>query len=155
VARATLDFERSGQNNIVANHRTLSAIVSILTDEELVSEQANELRTAAAWASIRLEGLRRIGEDVLAGGPSAGARASTAKLLGTELRQHLAQLAVDALGEWGVVTAASPVSRKRGNAAFEILAARQATIGGGTSEIQRNIIGERILGLPRDDRSAQ
>ena len=59
-------------------------------------------------------------------------------------------LAVDALGPWGVVTAASPVKRKHGNSAFEVIAARQATMGGGTSEIQRNIIGERILGLPRD-----
>ncbi len=150
VARATLDFERSGQNNIVANHRTLQAIISILADPELATGHGNELRSSAAWAAIKVEGLRRIGEDVLAGGPAAGAWASAAKLIGTELRQELAELAVDALGGWGVVTAASSVKRKHGNAAFEVIAARQATMGGGTSEIQRNIIGERILGLPRD-----
>jgi alkylation response protein AidB-like acyl-CoA dehydrogenase len=153
VARATLDFERSGQNNIVANHKTLTAIVKILQDEALSAPTVNDLSTKAAWSAIQLEGIRRIGEEVLGGEAAAGSRASVAKLLGTELRQSLAQLAVDSLGDWGVVTADSPVKRKHGNAAFEVISARQATIGGGTSEMQRNIIAERILGLPRDART--
>jgi alkylation response protein AidB-like acyl-CoA dehydrogenase len=45
--------------------------------------------------------------------------------------------------------AGSAEAFKGGNAGFELLRSRSATIGGGTSEIQRNWIAERLLGLPK------
>jgi alkylation response protein AidB-like acyl-CoA dehydrogenase len=66
------------------------------------------------------------------------------KLYYSEIRQRLLQLAIDILGPG----APEPALANR-SWDDEYLLGYSATIGGGTSEIQRNIIGERVLGLPR------
>jgi alkylation response protein AidB-like acyl-CoA dehydrogenase len=73
-----------------------------------------------------------------------GPEGSMIKLYYSEIRQRLLQLAIDILGP------GSPEPALGGRSwDDEYLLAYSATIGGGTSEIQRNIIGERVLGLPR------
>ena len=80
--------------------------------------------------------LRRVGPLQDGDGRVAGEREQVAHQL-------------EALGPLGVLTEGSPHAVKGGNAALSYLIMRAATIGGGTSEIQRNLIGERVLGLPR------
>src|ERR1700732_3488118 len=107
-------------------------------------------RLVDAWIAVRLmrvTALRTIGE--LVAGRAPGAQAATAKLYASVQHQRLLELATELLAEEVTVTgdgyALEPLQR-----AF--LLSRAETIYGGSSQIQRNIIGERILGLPREPR---
>jgi alkylation response protein AidB-like acyl-CoA dehydrogenase len=104
-------------------------------------------RLVDAWIAVRLmrvTALRTIGE--LVAGRTPGAQAATAKLYASVQHQRLLELATELLAEDAAVTgdgyALEPLQR-----AF--LLSRAETIYGGSSQIQRNIIGERVLGLPR------
>jgi alkylation response protein AidB-like acyl-CoA dehydrogenase len=107
-------------------------------------------RLVDAWIAVRLmrvTALRTIGE--LVAGRAPGAQAGTAKLYASVQHQRLLELATELLAEEATVTGngyeLEPLQR-----AF--LLSRAETIYGGSSQIQRNIIGERILGLPREPR---
>ena len=73
-------------------------------------------------------------------GEEPGAESSWVKLQWSHMTQHLSQTAVDLLGEEGQLS---------GKWSRQFLWSGAAGIAGGTSEVQRTIIGERILGLPR------
>ena len=71
------------------------------------------------------------------------------KLQGTELRHDLEGLAIDALGELGILYENSPYLRGYGSWQQTYMFFLGLIIGGGTSQIQKNIISERGLGMPR------
>ncbi len=73
------------------------------------------------------------------------ASASVRKLLGAEHEQRVQELGLQLAGALGAVTDGGPGQWARG-----FLATRCMTIAGGTSEVQRNVIAERLLGQPRD-----
>jgi alkylation response protein AidB-like acyl-CoA dehydrogenase len=109
-------------------------------------------RLVDAWIAVRLmrvTALRTIGE--LVAGRAPGAQAVTSKLFASVQHQRLLELATELLADDVTVTgdgyALAPLQR-----AF--LLSRAETIYGGSSQIQRNIIGERVLGLPREPRPA-
>lgn len=94
----------------------------------------------------REEALTLLNEQLVAlalSGGDIGARGSLSKLVGAELAQQVADLV-------RVVTGVELVSGRAQALAREVLFTRCLTIAGGTSEITRNQIGERLLGLPRD-----
>lgn len=72
------------------------------------------------------------------------------KLQGTELRHELEQLGIDVMGELGLAYGDNPYIRDRGGWQNHYMYFLGLMIGGGTSQIQKNIIGERGLGLPRE-----
>jgi 3-oxochol-4-en-24-oyl-CoA dehydrogenase len=78
-------------------------------------------------------------------GTDPGAASSVRKLVGMHLRQDAAELALELLGQ-SALTAGEDERR----VVRRFLANRSLTIAGGTSEVLHNVIGERILGLPRD-----
>jgi alkylation response protein AidB-like acyl-CoA dehydrogenase len=78
-----------------------------------------------------------------------GPEGSTMKLLWSELDQRVKETAVEILGESGLVPKGDPLAVEGGYWAYELLWSRAATIYAGTSEVQRNIIAQRVLGLPR------
>ena len=93
--------------------------------------------------SLALLGLRTALRAV--SGVDPGPESSVRKLLGVEHEQRTQELGLVVLGAEGATT--------EGDAAawtFGFLANRCLTIAGGTSEVQRNVIAERLLGLPRD-----
>jgi len=71
------------------------------------------------------------------------------KLIGTELRHELEGLAIDVMGELGTLYEDSPNLRDNGSWQFAYMMYLGLIIGGGTNQIQRNIIAERGLGLPK------
>ena len=77
---------------------------------------------------------------------------SAAKLLGAQIEVAASELAVDVLGAHGVAHESTELgegSSRAASAAHWFLGARANRIAGGTDEIQRNVIAERVLGLPR------
>ncbi|WP_337188090.1 acyl-CoA dehydrogenase [Phenylobacterium sp.] len=104
-------------------------------------------RAAQAWTNtqlLRLHGLRNITKVVE--GQDPGAEGSIMKLFGQEEERRIYELALDLQGAAGLYDE---------RASRNFLGARAATVGGGTSEVHRNKIAERVLGMPRDPWSDQ
>ena len=80
---------------------------------------------------------------------SASLAGMIVKLQGTELRHDLEGLAIDAMGELGLLYEGSPYLRAYGSWQHTYMFFLGLIIGGGTSQIQKNIISERGLGMPR------
>ena len=85
-------------------------------------------------------------QSALFSGKIPSAEGSVIKLLMAELGTATADLAIDSLGADGMLAADAPSAQQR------FLGSHAMHIGGGTDEIQRNAIAERVLGLPREPR---
>ena len=126
---------------------------------ELHGANAPELRDRLLVLWIEAEQLRltnlRARELSRRGQP--GPESSVGKLLSAELTQRILEFCVDVQGLTGVVygapdAVASAIPDKADAVQTAFLRARATTIAGGTSEIMRTIIGERVLGLPPEPR---
>jgi alkylation response protein AidB-like acyl-CoA dehydrogenase len=155
LARMTLVQERTARHSLALAEKTYRAMLGFRDDPQVralydgdldwMDERLLDLR-------LRMDGMEAIYERsvrMLMAGQRLGAESSLIKLLSSEARQSAAELAVEVLGPYGIPGPRSPEAFKRGNAAFEMMRSRPSTIGGGTSDIQRNWIAERILGLPK------
>ena len=96
---------------------------------------------------LRVSTLRNVFEITRTGQP--GPEGSMLKLFWSELEQRLMQLAVELEGPYGLLDEHAPQAFDRGRWQYGVLWSRAATIYAGTSEVQRNIIAQRVLGLPR------
>jgi alkylation response protein AidB-like acyl-CoA dehydrogenase len=113
------------------------------------------LRQRLVDLHIRGELLRYLGyrtRSALATGRALGPEASVAKLLNGQRGTDLAELALEVAGAQGMLAADMAVDDGTWTDAF--LFSRASRIGGGTDEVQRNVIAERVLGLPREPRVA-
>ncbi|MFF4775596.1 acyl-CoA dehydrogenase [Microtetraspora fusca] len=151
VARNTLSNERvslsSGSGGTGASVPDLLGLCGKLNRELTAVERQELARVVCESHSINALSLRVTLKQLA--GSEPGADASVRKLLSTSHAQNVAQAAVGLLGA-AAVTAAD---WKLGDAGYwnrAILATRAMTIYGGTTEVQLNIIAERMLGLPRD-----
>lgn len=151
VARDTLSNERvslsSGAGGTGSSVSDLLGLVGRL-GRPLTSAERRELAAVICEGhSINALALRVTLKQLA--GTAPGADASVRKLLSTAHAQHVSECAVGLLG-----TAATTAAEARfGDAGYwnrAALATRAMTIYGGTTEVQLNIIGERMLGLPRD-----
>jgi 3-oxochol-4-en-24-oyl-CoA dehydrogenase len=142
VARTTLSHEHLTNflGAQMRQNRVVDRIVSRLAGRDV--DGGLRRRALDAWINTQLLqalGMRLV--NVLGSGHDPGAEGSVLKLFGQEEERRLFELAVDAQGPAGL-------RLDRWSAAF--LSTRASTVGGGTSEIHRNKIAERLLGLPRD-----
>lgn len=138
VAMTALDHERDmiWIMNWVEITRGLQSIKAL--DADLADDVASDLGALIADAeALRATGYRALG-DRLAGEPAL--ERHILKLMGSEAVQRIWELSAAARGALACIDS---------ELAFDRHDALAATIYGGTSEIQRNIIGERVLGLPR------
>src|SRR5215472_13710690 len=97
---------------------------------------------------LQLNGYRSL-TRILQGSPP-GPEGSTSKLFWSQVDQELADVATDIIGPYSQIAAPSPLAPDHGQWEFYALLARGSGIRAGTSEILRNILGERVLGLPKD-----
>jgi 3-oxochol-4-en-24-oyl-CoA dehydrogenase len=142
VARATLGNERVSIG--ATTDENMSAYEGVALAAEYgagAAEQREIARLIAQEHAIRLVNLRQVTRAV--SGSAPGAEGIVTKLLTAEHAQRVAELAMTIAGR-GVL--ADSEERVR----WHYLYSRCLTIAGGTSEISRNVIGERILGLPRE-----
>jgi alkylation response protein AidB-like acyl-CoA dehydrogenase len=110
-------------------------------------------RLAQAWIEVeifRLHNARTLAR--LECGEELGSESSLVKLFWSGMSQRLADSAVAVLGADALLTAGDDHAVDRGRWVFRLLSSRANSIMGGTSEIQRNILAERLLGLPREPR---
>jgi alkylation response protein AidB-like acyl-CoA dehydrogenase len=82
-------------------------------------------------------------------GQPPGPEGSIAKLFRTETMMRMLSFAEEMLGPYAQLVEGSPFAIEHGRWVHSFFYARSQTIAGGTSEIQRNVIGERVLGLPK------
>src|SRR5215467_3506235 len=97
---------------------------------------------------LQLNGYRSL-TRILSGRPP-GPEGSTSKLFWSQVDQDLAEVATEIIGPYSQVAAPSPWAPDEGQWEFYALLARGSGIRAGTTEILRNILGERVLGLPKD-----
>ena len=114
-------------------------------DDSRVRQRVAEF-ACEAWA-IRYVGLRQLTRQLK--GLPPGPESSIQKLAYSELNLRIQKFAMELLGAYGQMTYQAPLAIDEGKWLYRMLAARGMIIGAGTSEIQRNVIGERVLGLPK------
>ena len=89
----------------------------------------------------------RCNADAAKSGSAPGPEASALKMVATEAEQRVSQALVEVLGDAGTLSGPQDFGGYTTEALTPFLLARAVTIYGGTSEVQRNIIARRILGL--------
>ncbi|HYX73835.1 MAG TPA: acyl-CoA dehydrogenase family protein [Steroidobacteraceae bacterium] len=154
VAMATLSFERGvstlAQQMSFANE--LRAIVSAAEANGLIHDPQIRQRFAHAYIGLRLMRYSALRMLASAEAGKLSNEAYTYKIFWATWRKKLGVLALDVLGPRGEIAAGASYEWELLPRLF--LGSRADTIYGGTSQIQRNIIAERALGLPRESRSA-
>ena len=155
VVMAMVDFERSGIDWIASAHRTLDDIIQYAKEmtRNGTSIASNPVvRHKLAEMAIEIEVGRMMAYHVnwmQEQGQTPNAEASMSKLFGAELTQRLASVCMELLGLYGQLDRESPWVPLFGRVKHLYLKSVAATLRRGTSEIQRNIIAGRGLGLPR------
>jgi alkylation response protein AidB-like acyl-CoA dehydrogenase len=158
LAKVTLGNERvslSGEGALWGIGPTANDLLDVVRAYGGVDDPRVRQRLAALYTEseiLRLIRLRTVSAKMK--GLEPGPEASVRKALADEHGQHVMAAAVDLAGTAGMLMDRGPFGADDGMWAAGYLYARALTIGGGTSEVQRNIIGERVLGLPRDPEPA-
>ncbi len=161
VANATLTHERGMLGDPNAAETRLLAIAELMKTETVNGERLIDnpvlrdrlVRLQAEVYAMQANGLRVMTSRLKK--ESAGMAGLLIKLQGCELNHELARLAIDALGELGLLYGDTPYLRDNGLWQGRYMYDLGLIIGGGTAQIQKNIISERGLGLPREPRIAK
>ncbi|MBW2314985.1 MAG: acyl-CoA dehydrogenase family protein [Deltaproteobacteria bacterium] len=152
VANATLAFERGastlGQQMLFQNE--LDQVVEIARRNGAAKDPLIRQRLAHAWMGLRIQRYNAL--RTLADGPSGAPprAAMITKIFWATWHRDLGKLAMDVLGAEAEITDGEPYDLTRLQRLF--LFTRSDTLYAGTNQIQRNIIAERALGLPREPR---
>ena len=126
-------------------------------DDPVLRDRLLRLETrvvAAKFHSLRMLTCTLKKEMPGALGTPAGCAGIVTKLTGCEISHQIAALAIDAMGELGVLYDGSKHLRALGAWQFQYMFSLGLIIGGGTAQIQKNIIAERGLGMPREPKAA-
>jgi alkylation response protein AidB-like acyl-CoA dehydrogenase len=155
VGAATLDFERSGINRVVAGYRTFEELIEWCAQSKRNGRRVIDegpVRSRLADLAIEFTTGRMLAYRVAwmqSTGQIPNAEASMSKLFGSELQQRLGGAGIEILGLAGQLEPGTEYAPLAGRLEQYYLLASALTVAAGTSEIQRGIIAGRGLGLPR------
>ena len=155
VANATLKHERGMLGDPNATEARLKALIELMTRETVDGQRIIDnpvfrdrlMQLQGRVYSMKFNGFRTMTDD------TAGLARMVVKLQGCELNHQLAALAIDALGELGILYHDGPHLRAKGSWQRSYMFDLGLIIGGGTAQIQKNIISERGLGMPREPKT--
>ncbi len=150
VAKSTLSAERSGLAGVVELERSLARLSKLAQRAGRIGDPV--VRQRLAQLHIEKDVLKYTGYRVLTAqmrGAPPGPESSFGKLAASEFRKQIMETAMELLGPHAVLGRGDPGAADRGRWPGLYLDARAYSIGGGTSEVMRNIIAERTLGLPK------
>jgi alkylation response protein AidB-like acyl-CoA dehydrogenase len=161
VANATLKHERGMLGDPNQAGTRLKALIELMQNEDIDGHRLMDnpvlrdrlLKLQARTHAMEYHGLRLLTAGLK--GEDPGVARLIVKLMGCELNHQLAAFAIDALGELGMLYAGSPHLRNQGNWQSSYMFDLGLIIGGGTAQIQKNIISERGLGMPREPKAAR
>ena len=155
VGAALLDFERSGVDRPARARRVLDELVEFCKENSRNGRSLSEdpiVRSALANMAVEIETCRMMCYNVAwmqSQQLVPNKEASITKAFGTEMMRRLYGLGIRILGPYGQLEPGSKWAPFRGRVENAYLRAGGGTVAAGTSEIQRNVIATRGLGLPR------
>ena len=157
LAKVTLGNERvslSGEGALWGRGATAKDLVEVVRDSALTPSAVDRADLVKCWSHGEI--LRLLRERLLAAalaGREPGPEASVRKALADDHGQEVMTLAHRLAGTAGMLVDRGPGGSSGADGAawyYGLLYSQALTIGGGTSVVQRNIIAERVLGLPKD-----
>lgn len=150
IAMTVFGFERGGLAQAARFERVVAELATLARDRGVGADALTRQKIAQAQIEahvFRLIGLRNLTRAQH--GHAPGPEASLTKLYWSEMDKRLQEAAIGAEGMYGALAPESKWAIEHGRWQYGWMWAQAETIYAGSSEIQRNIIAERVLGLPR------
>jgi alkylation response protein AidB-like acyl-CoA dehydrogenase len=150
IAMTVFGFERGGLAQAARFERAVAELASLARGRGAGSDATTRQKIAQAQIEahvFRLIGLRNLTKAQH--GQAPGPEASVTKLFWSEMDKRLQEAAIGVEGMYGALAPESELAIEDGRWQYGWMWAQAETIYAGSSEIQRNIIAERVLGLPR------
>lgn len=151
-----LDYERAGIERLMGNYPLFAALIKFAKETSLDGQPVAKnplVRSKLAQLQIEFEVGRLFAywvAVILDEGRVPNWEAAMSKTYSTTFEKHLANTAMEILGLYGQLRPESKLAPMRGMAAHSYLGSKGYSLQGGTSEILKNIIAQRGLGLPRE-----
>ena len=157
VANAILGHERGSLAPPDAANSRLNGVIKIMNTESVGGEKIIDnpvfrdrlMKLQGRVLAMQCNDMRLLSSRINKN-QDAKLAAMVVKLQGTELRHEIEALAIDVMGEIGIAYADNPYIRGNGSWQYQYMFYLGLIIGGGTSQIQKNIISERGLGMPKE-----
>ncbi len=157
VGVTTLDFERSSIGSSIGARQNVEGLVQFAKDNRAGAESMLDrnplVRVELADRLIETEVAQMLSYRVISlqnRGMVPNHEASLLKLFTTEMNQRIARTGMKVIGTYGTLGRGEAKAPRAGGFAGTFIRSIANTIEGGTSEIQRNVVAQRGLGLPRD-----
>ncbi|MBA59361.1 MAG: acyl-CoA dehydrogenase [Gammaproteobacteria bacterium] len=157
VANALLGHERSSLAPPDATQSRLNGVIKMMKQKNFSGERAIDnpvlldrlMKIQGRVLAMKCNDMRILSARINTN-QDARLASMIVKLQGTELRHELEALAIDVMGELGLAYGNNPYIQDMGSWQYQYMYFLGLIIGGGTSQIQKNIISERGLGMPKE-----